>query len=165
MILCVSFLCMVGCKKKLEGNESVEQTETADGEDSGITIQYIGNSCFKFVFKDGTAIVSDPYTAKYDSSFTEFPKDLSADVVLAYAGEYGNVKNEELFQELKDLNVGVIVPQHYSMKKELKFYREPTIDEILNQVPEEYEIVEDKTDEMMVRHVNTKKFVVLQKEY
>lgn len=84
-----------------------------------------------------------------------------ADVVLVYAGEYGDIKNKENFENLKNLGVKVMIPEHYSMSADQIFYNEPTIDKILLDVPEDYET---KTqDEYIVEKTDDKMFVVLNK--
>jgi L-ascorbate metabolism protein UlaG (beta-lactamase superfamily) len=59
-----------------------------------------------------------------------------ADVILAYAGQYGTVKNPESFRTLFDMNIRIVIPQHYSNIPERIFYGEPAIPEIVKAVPE-----------------------------
>lgn len=84
-----------------------------------------------------------------------------ADVVLVYAGQYGDIKNKENFKNLENLGVKVMIPEHYSMSADQIFYNEPTVDQILLDVPEDYET---KTqDEYIVEKTDDKMFVVLNK--
>ncbi|HEX3078698.1 MAG TPA: MBL fold metallo-hydrolase [Lachnospiraceae bacterium] len=240
ILVCVS-LCstLSACSKdrKRENNQD------------SISIKYIGNSCFYITFADGTKLVSDPYGAKYATSFGEFPEmeadvmtishsqhddhtngvssvkgdpqiinpedvnksikvgDVTitgytsshvanmggntifvyeenglkivhmgetdsidskeaqdavrdADVILAYAGEYGKVKNKDSFKTLYDMNIKVLIPQHYSMGN-ADFYGEPKIDVIKTEVPEGIQVTD--TDEFFVTKDMEKQFVALSK--
>src|SRR5574344_96675 len=82
-----------------------------------------------------------------------------ADVVLAYAGEYGKVKNADLYKELEKLDIPVMIPEHYSMSSEHVFYGEPTIETILTEIPESYKA--ENANEYIVTKNKAKKFVVL----
>ena len=84
-----------------------------------------------------------------------------ADVVLTYTGEYGpeTLDNSDIFQYLYDLNVKVLIPQHFSNKPEAIFYGEPTMDEILKEVPQGVETV--KLSELVVTKDMKKQFVAL----
>ena len=55
-----------------------------------------------------------------------------ADVLLMYAGEYGAVKNDEIFKFAEDMGIKVLIPQHYSMDPDALWYGEPSIDMILS---------------------------------
>lgn len=85
----------------------------------------------------------------------------NADVVLTYAGEYGSetLNNTDIFQYLYDMNVKVLIPQHFSNNPDAIFYGEPTIDEILKQVPQGVKTV--KLDELVVTKDMKKQFVEL----
>jgi L-ascorbate metabolism protein UlaG (beta-lactamase superfamily) len=84
-----------------------------------------------------------------------------ADVLLTYAGEYGTIKNPDNFKSLEDLNVKVMIPQHYSMDANNRFYEQPTVDEILAELPEG--TVVNTANELIVTKDLEKQFLVLTK--
>lgn len=112
-----------------------------------------------FVIKEGNfKIVNMGETDTIDSEATlEAIKD--ADVVLAYAGEYGKIKNKDIFNFLNQINAKVIIPEHYSMNPKNLFYGQPTIDKILTELPEGTKV--NKLDELVVKEGLEKQFVVL----
>lgn len=112
-----------------------------------------------FVYKEGNLkIVNMGETDKIDSPKTlEAIKD--ADVVLAYAGEYGEVKNPEIFKFLDSINAKAIIPEHYSMDPNNLFYGQPTLDTIIKEVPAGTKIV--KQAEFNVTPGLEKQFVAL----
>ena len=114
-----------------------------------------------FVFRYGDLkIVHMGETDKIESpEALEAVKD--ADVVLTYTGEYSpeTLDNSDIFQYLYDLNVKVLIPQHFSNKPEAIFYGEPTMDEILKEVPQGVETV--KLSELVVTKDMKKQFVAL----
>lgn len=112
-----------------------------------------------FVIKDGNfKIVNMGESDAVDSpEVIEAIKD--ADVVLAYAGEIGKVKNKDNFNFLNQLNTKVIIPEHYSMNPKSLYYGEPTIDTILTELPEGTKV--NKLDELVVKDGLEKQFVVL----
>ena len=72
-----------------------------------------------------------------------------ADVILAYAGEYGTIKNKDSFQTLFGLNIKAMIPEHYSNNPNVVFYGEPTMEDILKEVPSGINITE--ADEFIVK--------------
>lgn len=112
-----------------------------------------------FVMKFGDfKIVNMGETDNMDSpQLIEKIKD--ADVVLAYAGEYGTIKNKATFEFLNKINAKVIIPEHYSMSSDNIFYNEPTIDQIIKELPEGTTV--SKLDDLTVSKDMKKQFVVL----
>ena len=83
----------------------------------------------------------------------------SADVLLVYAGEYGAVKNETTFQFAFDKDIKVLIPQHFSMDPDNLWYGQPSIDSVLEELPEEIFVAH--LDELIVNKGMEKQFVVL----
>ena len=112
-----------------------------------------------FVYKEnGLTVVNMGETDNIDSpEALQAIKD--ADVILAYAGEYGTVKNKDSFITLFNLNIKAIIPEHYSNKAESIFYKEPTIDTILTEIPAGTKVT--KTSEFIVKKDLEKQFVAL----
>ena len=112
-----------------------------------------------FIYKEnGLTIVNMGETDSIDSpEALQAVKD--ADVILAYAGEYGTVKNKDSFVTLSNLNIKAIIPEHFSNKAESIFYKEPTIDTILTEIPAGMKVT--KTDLFIVKKDLEKQFVVL----
>jgi len=155
----VSINEVTGDPKVIMPDDLNEVIKVGDVEITGHTSKHVadmGDSTI-FVYKiDGYKIVHMGETDTIDSKEAqEAVKD--ADVILAYAGEYGFVKNKDSFKTLNNLNIKVIIPQHYSMID--SFYGEPTIDEILLDIPEGFKIT--KTDEFIVTKDLEKQFVAL----
>ena len=112
-----------------------------------------------FVYKEnGLTVVNMGETDNIDSpEALQAIKD--ADVILAYAGEYGTVKNKDSFITLFNLNIKAIIPEHYSNRAESIFYKEPTIDTILTEIPAGTKVT--KTSEFIVKKDLEKQFVAL----
>jgi len=112
-----------------------------------------------FVYKEnGLKIVHMGETDNIDSN--EVQKAIKdADVILAYAGEYGEVKNKDSFENLNKMNIKVMIPQHYSINADNIFYGEPTIDKILTELPQGTKVT--KTNEFIVKKGLEKQFVEL----
>ncbi|SEW10610.1 MBL fold metallo-hydrolase [[Clostridium] fimetarium] len=112
-----------------------------------------------FVYKEnGLTVVNMGETDNIDSpEALQAIKD--ADVILAYAGEYGTVKNKDSFITLFNLKIKAIIPEHYSNKAESIFYKEPTIDTILTEIPAGTKVT--KTSEFIVKKDLEKQFVAL----
>ena len=112
-----------------------------------------------FIYKEnGLTIVNMGETDSIDSpEALQAVKD--ADVILAYAGEIGTVENKDSFKALYNFNIKVIIPEHYSMKAELIFYKEPLIDKILTEIPDGTKVT--KTNEFIVKKDMEKQFVAL----
>jgi len=83
-----------------------------------------------------------------------------ADLILAYAGEYGDVKNADSFKKLIDLNIKVMIPQHYSNIPDRIFYGQPNINTILKEVPKGIAVT--KEDEFIVSKDMKPQFVELE---
>lgn len=97
-----------------------------------------------FIYEEnGYKIVNLGETDTIPDKVKDAVKD--ADVVLSYAGEYGDIKNADLFNELKSLNASVIMPEHYSMNPDNKFYGQPDIDTIKNEIPKDYTLKSQKS--------------------
>lgn len=112
-----------------------------------------------FVMKFGNfKIVNMGETDNMDSP-TLIEKIKDADVVLSYTGEYGTVKDKAIFEFLNKINAKVIIPEHYSMSEDTIFYNEPTIDQIIKELPEGTKV--SKLDELVVSKDLEKQFVVL----
>lgn len=84
-----------------------------------------------------------------------------ADVMLTYAGEYGpsTFHDADIFKTLYGMNIKVLIPQHFSNNPEAIFYGEPTITQILKEVPQG--IQTSTLDELVVTKDMKKQFVAL----
>ncbi|WP_082452092.1 MBL fold metallo-hydrolase [Paenibacillus ihuae] len=156
--------------KQLKGNPQrlvpalmKEPIKVGEVEVTGFSSKHVSNLGDNeiFVFRFGDfKIVHMGETDKI-----ELPEALEAvkgaDVVLTYAGEYGpeTLKNTAIFQSLYDMDVKVIIPQHFSNNPEAVFYGEPTIDQILKEVPQGVETT--KLNELIVTKDMKKQFVEL----
>lgn len=83
----------------------------------------------------------------------------NADVILTYAGQFGKIKNKESFAALFELGVKVMIPQHYSNNPKHIFYGEPTIEDIIKDVPEEVMIT--GASEFIVKPGMDRQFAIL----
>ena len=112
-----------------------------------------------FVYKaDGFKIVHMGETDNIDSKEAQDAvKD--ADVILAYAGEYGVVKNKANFEALNKLNIKVMIPQHYNTDTENIFYGQPTLEQISAELPQGTKIT--KANEFVIKKDMEKQFVAL----
>jgi len=132
-----------------------------DVEITGYASQHVANlgSNTIFIYKEnGLTIVNMGETDNIDSPEAQAAVK-GADVILAYAGEYGSVKNKDSFTTLYNLDIKVIIPEHYSNKPEVIFYKEPTLDKILTELPDGTKVT--KTDEFIVKKDLEKQFVTL----
>ena len=121
-------------------------------------VKNMGNNTI-FVYKEnGLTIVNMGETDNIDSPEAQ-QAITNADVILAYAGEIGTVENKDSFKALYNFNIKVIIPEHYSMKAELIFYKEPLIDKILTEIPDGTKVT--KTNEFIVKKDMEKQFVAL----
>lgn len=154
--------------KEVGGNPKIvrlddlnEPMKIGSAEITGYPTKHVANMGDNtvFVIKEGNfKIVNMGETDTIDSETTlEAIKD--ADVVLAYAGEYGTVKNHDIFNFLNQINAKVVIPEHYSMNPDLLFYEQPTIDKIITELPEGTKV--NKLDELVVKEGLEKQFVVL----
>lgn len=83
----------------------------------------------------------------------------NADVILAYAGQYGTIKNRENFRTLFGWNIKTVIPQHFSNNPEEIFYGEPVIHEILKDVPAGVKVMERK--QILITKDPEARFVIL----
>lgn len=152
-----------GNPKRLVAAMMKEPVKVGDVEVTGFATKHVNNAGENevFVFRYGDLkIVHMGETDRIESpDALEAVK--GADVVLAYAGEYGpnTLKNDEIFKTLYDLNVKVLIPQHFSNNPEAIFYGGPTIDKVLKVVPQGVETV--KLKELVVKKDMKKQFVEL----
>lgn len=154
--------------KEVEGNPKIirlddvnEPMKIGSAEITGYPTKHVANMGDNtvFVIKEGNfKIVNMGETDTIDSP-TALEAIKNADVVLAYAGEYGTVKNNDIFNFLNQINAKVVIPEHYSMNPDLLFYGQPTIDKILTELPEGIKV--NKLDELVVKEGLEKQFVVL----
>lgn len=154
--------------KEVGGNPKIvrlddlnEPMKIGSAEITGYPTKHIANMGDNtvFVIKEGNfKIVNIGETDTIDSE-TTLEAIKNADVVLAYAGEYGTVKNNDIFNFLNQINAKVVIPEHYSMNPDLLFYEQPTIDKILTELPEGTKV--NKLDELVVKEGLEKQFVVL----
>ncbi|MDQ0194693.1 MBL fold metallo-hydrolase [Paenibacillus wynnii] len=152
-----------GDPKRLVSKLMTEPIKVGGVEVTGFSSKHVSNlgdnEVFVFRFGD-LKIVHMGETDKIES-----PEALEAvkgaDVVLTYAGEYGpeTLKNSAIFQSLYNMDVKVIIPQHFSNNPEAIWYGEPTMDQILKEVPQGVETV--KLDELVVTKDMKKEFVEL----
>lgn len=140
-----------------------EPIKVGDVEVTGFPSKHVSNLGDNeiFVFRFGDfKIVHMGETDKIElPEALEVIKD--ADVVLTYVGEYGpeTLSNTDIFQYLYDMNVKVLIPQHFSNNPDALFYGQPTIDEILKKVPQGVETAQ--LDELVVTKDMKKQFVEL----
>jgi L-ascorbate metabolism protein UlaG (beta-lactamase superfamily) len=80
-----------------------------------------------------------------------------ADVLFAYMGNLGKVKNDDILAFAEEMNIKVIIPQHYSIAR--SFYDASFIEEIIEGLPENLEVV--NADKITVEKGMKKQFVVL----
>ena len=80
-----------------------------------------------------------------------------ADVLFAYMGNRGKAKNDDILAFAEEMNIKVIIPQHYSIVS--SFYDAPFIDEIIEGLPQNLEVV--NADKITVEKGMKKQFVVL----
>jgi len=112
-----------------------------------------------FVYKEGKhKIVNMGETDTIDSPEAKAAVK-GADVIFAYAGQFGTVKNKDSFETLSKMNFKVMIPQHFSMDPANLFYGAPTIDTILTELPQGMKVT--KADELIVTEDMAKQFVVL----
>ncbi|MEN6316371.1 MAG: MBL fold metallo-hydrolase [Clostridiaceae bacterium] len=112
-----------------------------------------------FVFKAGNfKIVHMGETDKIDS-----PEALTAikdaDVLLAYFGNLGEIKNKDIYAFADKMNIKAVIPQHYSMDPNNLWYGEPSIDQIINELPKDANVI--KLNELAVNKDLKKQFAVL----
>ena len=152
---------VTGSPKILRLEKLSTPVTVGDVEISGYDSKHVANmgSNTIFVYKEkGLKIVNMGETDNIDSpEAQQAVKD--ADVILAYAGEYGTVKNKDSFTALYNFNIKAIIPEHYSNKAESIFYKEPTIDTILTEIPAGTKVT--KTSEFIVTKGLEKQFVAL----
>lgn len=155
-------------KNEVEGNPKIIQytevnktIKVGDVEITGYAAKHCANLGDEaiFVFKEGKyKIINMGEADRIDSpSLKAAMKD--ADVVFTYAGEYGEVKNKELFQAVSKMNVKVMIPQHYSMDPKFLYYNQPTIDTILTELPQGMKV--NKANELVLKKDIEKQFLVL----
>ena len=152
---------VAGNPKILEPEDLNKTIKVGNVEITGYTSHHVADMGENtiFVYKaDGLKIVDMGETDNIESTEAQAAvKD--ADVILAYAGEYGVVKNKDNFDSLNKLNIKVIIPQHYSVDANNIFYGEPTIDKILTELPQGTKITKSK--EFIVTKGLEKQFVAL----
>jgi L-ascorbate metabolism protein UlaG (beta-lactamase superfamily) len=112
-----------------------------------------------FVFKAGNLkIVHMGSTDKIES-----PEALAAikdaDVLLAYTGEQGEVKNKDIFAFADKMNIKAVLPQHFSMDPNNIFYNSATLDQVIKELPKGTEVV--KANELIVKKDMKKEFILL----
>lgn len=150
-----------GSPKIIQYTEVNKTIKVGDVEITGYAAKHCANLGDEaiFVFKEGKyKIINMGEADRIDSpSLKAAMKD--ADVVLTYAGEYGEVKNKELFQAVSKMNVKVMIPQHYSMDPKFLYYNEPTIDTILTELPQGMKV--NKAKELVLNKDMEKQFLVL----
>lgn len=152
---------VMGDPRKIIPEEINETIKVGDVEITGYPTKHVDSSenSTLFVYEEaGLKIVHMGETDNIDSKEAqEAVKD--ADVILAYAGEYGTntIKNKDSFETLRKLNIKVIIPQHYSM--ETTYFAEPNIDEIISELPSGTKIT--KTNEFIVKKGLEKQFVAM----
>ena len=150
---------VIGDPKIISADDLNEVIKVGNVEITGYASKHVAGMGDNTIFVynvDGFKIVHMGETDNIDSKEAqEAVKD--ADVILAYAGEYGVVKNKDSFKTLDELNIKVIIPQHYSMVS--SWYGEPTIDDILLDVPEGFKVT--KTNEFIVTKDLEKQFVAI----
>lgn len=141
--------------------QDVNKTVTVgDVTITGYTSKHVagmGDSTIFVYEENGLKVVHMGETDNIDSQEAkDAVKD--ADVILAYAGEYGDVQNKDSFQTLmNDLNIKVLIPQHYSLNADHLVYNQPAMETILTELPAGTPIV--KTDEFFVVKDLDKQFV------
>lgn len=152
---------VMGDPRKIVPEDINKTIKVGDVEITGYATKHVdgmGNSTL-FVYEEGgLKIVHMGETDNIDSKEAqEAVKD--ADVILAYAGEYGKntIKNKDSFETLRKMNIKVIIPQHYSM--DTTYFGEPNMDEILTELPSGTKIT--KTNEFIVKKGLEKQFVVM----
>jgi len=152
---------VTGKPKVLRLDKLTTPVTVGDVEISGYDSKHVADlgSNTIFVYKEnGLTIVNMGETDNIDSpEALQVVKD--ADVILAYAGEYGTVKNKDSFVTLFNLNIKAVIPEHYSNKADSIFYKEPTIDTILTEIPAGTKVT--KTNEFIVKKDMEKQFVAL----
>lgn len=150
-----------GSPKIIQYTEVNKTIKVGDVEITGYAAKHCANLGDEaiFVFKEGKyKIINMGEADRIDSpSLKAAMKD--ADVVLTYAGEYGEVKNKELFQAVSKMNVKVMIPQHYSMDPKFLYYNEPTINTILTELPQGMKV--NKAKELVLKKDMEKQFLVL----
>lgn len=127
---------------------------------TGYTSKHVadmGDSTLFVYEENGLKIVHMGETDNIDSQEAkDAVKD--ADVILAYAGEYGEVQNKDSFETLfNDLNIKVLIPQHYSLNAKNLVYNQPAMETILTELPKDTPII--KTNEFFVVKDLDKQFV------
>jgi len=150
-----------GSPKIIQYTEVNKPIKVGDVEITGYAAKHCANLGDEaiFVYKEGKyKIVNMGEADKIDSTKLKAAiKD--ADVILTYAGEYGEVKNKELFQTVGKTNVKVMIPEHYSMDPKFLYYKQPTIDTILTELPQGMKV--NKASELVLQNDMEKQFLVL----
>ena len=150
-----------GDPKIINSDELNKPIKVGSAEITGYPTKHVANMGDNtiYVIKEGNfKIVNMGETDTIDSEAT-LEEIKNADVVLAYAGEYGKVKNKDIFNFLNQINAKVVIPEHYSMNPNKLFYGQPTIDKILTELPEGTKV--NNLDELVVKEGLEKQFVVL----
>lgn len=152
---------VTGNPRIIRSEELNKTIKVGNVEITGYASQHVANmgGSTIFVYKaDGFKIVNMGETDNIDSKEAqEAVKD--ADVILAYAGEYGKVKNRDSFEILNKFNIKAMIPQHYSIDANNIFYGGPTIDKILTELPLGTKVI--KTNEFIVKKGLEKQFVAM----
>lgn len=152
---------VLGDPQIIEPEETGKEIKVGDVKITGYTSDHVAKMCANtiFVFQSGDFKVVDMGETDNIASKEAIRAVKDADVILAYAGEYGDVKNRDNFKTLMKLGIKVMIPQHYSNNPKIPFYGQPTIDKIRKEVPKDLPV--KTTDEFIVRKDLKKQFVYL----
>jgi L-ascorbate metabolism protein UlaG (beta-lactamase superfamily) len=112
-----------------------------------------------FIYKSGDFKIVNMAETDLISDKDALEEAKGADVLLMYAGEYGDVKNEEILSFAKEMCIPVIIPEHYSMQPDNMFYGHVPLSTVLSEIPEDLPIV--GTDQLYVTKGMDRQFVVL----
>jgi Predicted Zn-dependent hydrolases of the beta-lactamase fold len=152
---------ILGKPKIIQADETGKTIKVGKVKITGYTTEHVANMCPNtiYVYQSGDFKIVDMGETDNIASKEAVNAVKGADVILAYAGEYGAIKNAESFKTLKKLNIKVMIPQHYSNNPNELFFDQPTIDKILKEVPDGMKVT--KTEEFILNKDIKQEFVYL----